>query len=156
MAKKSLIVSIVGYLIFFSFIYVISPKEDDFEYEVSLFFYALILTAIPVIAITFILLWLLNLQLRKQIINKSEKEKNRYYFLGGTLLALIPILAFAIFDFSQSNQFGSKNSFFYNVVKYLVFLILALLVLILNRKIVWKNFKWRSQNITLFDHSPYG
>jgi hypothetical protein len=141
MAKKSLIVSILGYLIFFSFIFAVSPKEDDFEYEVSLFFYSLILTAVPIIAITFILVWLLNLQLKKQIINKAKKEKNRSYFISGFVLALIPIIVFAIFDFSQSNQFGFKNSFFYNLSKYFAFLILALFVIILNRKIVWKNFK---------------
>ena len=141
MIRKSLIVSFVAYLLFFILILIFQKTRDgDGEYLFLSSLYAFIFAGVPIVCIVFLLVLILNQTISKQLVNRTKDQKNKHYFYYSSIASLVPILGFVIFDFSRFNQFGHKGDFINIFLKYSAFIILAFIVIMINRKLVWKNF----------------
>lgn len=140
MIIKSLIVSIISYFLFYFLILIFQPKGDDVEYFIQSALYGFILCLIPIVGSIFILLLLFNWRVKKYIPQKSKKQKEVFYFYCSIIISFIPVLGFAIFDYTRFNQFGQKEYIVNIFLKYSSFLILSFIVCIINRTLVWKNF----------------
>jgi hypothetical protein len=141
MIKRTFFVSFIGYVLFFSCTLFLQLKVSEETYSGQYYIYAFLLAGLPIIGITFSLLFLMNLVIKKKSANPSTYSKvKKRYFLYGALVAIVPIIGFAIFDFVQFNEFNIKVLFFDNLMRYVPFLGLYIIVIILNRVIVWRNW----------------
>ena len=139
MIGKAIITSIISVIIFICLLtlltQVLSPEEFSLGQLVQIFFYG---SAI-FIPFVFVILVLLNLLIKWKA--KFTNRPNLVYFLYATVLALLPVLGFAIFDFSHRDRSFEERTFLGMSSKYSVTFVLALIAILLNRKIVWNNFK---------------
>lgn len=139
MIGKTIIISIISVIIFVCLLSVltmiISPVELGWEQFVQIFFYGSA-TFIPFV---FGILVLLNLLVKWKV--KLTKKPNSVYFLWSLILAILPVLGFVIFDYAQRGRYFEEQTFLGISSKYSITFILALIAILLNRKIVWNNFK---------------
>jgi ABC-type dipeptide/oligopeptide/nickel transport system permease component len=115
-------------------------KEHNFSYAIKVFL-QVFFYGIPLFILGFSVLLVVNWILISLLRNKSRHSKNKTYFGLATLLAILPILAFILFDYSQRGRyFAPENTFIAIFLKYSISFIWVAIALLLNRKIVWKNF----------------
>jgi hypothetical protein len=115
-------------------------KDHNFAYISGLFLQVLFY-GVPLFVFGFSVLLLINWILISLLRKKSRIEKNKTYFGITTLLAILPILGFMLFDYLQEDRsFPPYNTFNRIILKYLVLFVWIAIALFLNRKIVWKNF----------------
>ncbi len=140
MIKKSLLVSALSFLIVVGISFFIEgPNQVAREYPLQFLFMMLLYGGVPFIAVGFVVLLGFNSIIEKLIANKPKKEKEKRYWLLGAASCLLPIFGFVLYDISSYGKYG--HLFFFKVLfSYSPFFILAIVALILNRKIVWRSF----------------
>src|SRR5262249_37068827 len=101
-----------------------------------LFFYG-----IPVVGIGFLTLILINWILISLLRGKTKGEKNRTYLLFSTVIAVLPIVGFILFDYLHRDRyFPPYNTIASIFLRYSLLFLWIAIGLLVNRKIVWNNF----------------
>lgn len=142
MIRKTLLVSFIACLIVFLigfFLYEIN--EVDKKYVGQFIAKLILLGFIPMIGMTFIILTGFNHFFSFLFKNKSLQSRKKFYALGFTIITVLPIVGFILYDYFQFNRFGKQGNLLSIIFEYQPFILLSLLVFFLNRKIVWDNFK---------------
>ena len=144
MILKTLQVTLLSFLLFivpgFIFENYIELRGHNFSYGLSSFLQVLFY-GIPVLAIGFLVLIVINWILISLLRDKTKRRKNRTYFLLGAIITMLPIFGLIIFDYLQRDRyFAPYNSIESIFVRYSLLLVWVAIVLLINRKIVWKNF----------------
>ncbi len=141
MIKKSLLVSVISFLFLLIVSFLIEGLDEIAkEYPLQYLLQVLILGALPFIGIGFVVLIVFNLITEKLIVNKTKKQKENAYWFLGIAASLIPILGFVVYDISDYGKYYD-STFLQMLYKYSPFFILSFTALVLNRRIVWKNFR---------------
>lgn len=116
-------------------------KEHDFSYALEVFL-QIFFYGIPLLGLGFIVLLLINKVLVSLLRDKARRKKNNTFFGVSIIIAILPILGFILFDYSQRDKyFTPDNSFDSIFIKYSVLFVWVVIAIFLNRKIVWKNFE---------------
>lgn len=144
MVKKSMIVTLFSYLIYFIptfFIWYIVNHKLEISYfriyTIQFLFYSF-----PVILVTFVGLLTFNSLFEININKRSVLKNNKLYFLLTALISILPTLGLTIYDYSQSSRFGSSSGTFLDILaEYALIFIFILLVFLINRRICFNNFK---------------
>jgi ABC-type dipeptide/oligopeptide/nickel transport system permease component len=144
MILKTLQVTLLSFLLFivpgFIFENYTELREHNFSYGLSSFVQVLFY-GIPVLAIGFLAFMAVNWILISLLRDKTKPRKNRTYFLLGSIITVLPILGLIIFDYLQRDRyFAPYNSIGSIFVRYSLLLLWVAIALLINRKIVWKNF----------------
>ena len=141
MILKSFIVAVISVIIFLFLLafltYLISPGEFDGNKFILLLFYG----GGALIPLVFAILWVLNLMVQWRIRSLKNNRPNTVYFLYSIVVTVVPVLAFVLFDYAQRDRSFEKQTFLSITGEYIVYFILAIFTILLNRKIVWNNFK---------------
>jgi hypothetical protein len=141
MIFKSFIISVISILVFFlsiaAFYYFILNEKAVWQEFAMLLFYG----GSALLVLVFPILCLLNLVVKKEIQRLKKMKPGYVYFLYGVIFTVLPIWCFVLFDYSDRGRFFEEKTFFSISAEYAVYLILAGFVILLNRKIVWDNFK---------------
>ncbi len=144
MVRKSLIVSLLSFVVYFIPAFFIWYYKEQYklgapffwESVIQFFFYSL-----PVILITFVVLLVVNFWFTRSSRRRTVSENNRFYFLFLGMASVVLVLGFTIFDYFQLNEFGTSGSFLNILSRYSELFIFLVVVLLLNRKICFNNFK---------------
>jgi hypothetical protein len=142
MIRKSLIVSFFSFIIyfipaFFIWYYKAEYKLGSLEASAFEFFFY----SFPVIIITFIVLLIFNFRFSRKIDRRSIVQNNKFYFVCTGGFAILLTLGFTFFDYCQFNKFGYSGSFLDILINYSEVFLFILIVLLLNRKICFNDFK---------------
>lgn len=136
MTKRTLLVSVLSYFIMLVVDIIIYSRPVSFEFLAYVIFYG-----IPVAGVIFGCLLLVNEVLKTLLNNKSKKKKNIYYFFTGLIITVVPTMGFVLFDYYNGGAFGDEARFLNILYRYLFVFLSAAITFLLNRKIVWDNFK---------------
>ena len=141
MIGKVFIVSILSAIIFLVLLslltWIISPIEFSWEELLQIFFYG----SATLVPLVFVILIVLNLLIQWRIKVDTRFSPNKIYFLWSIILAILPVLGFVIFDYAHRGRSFEKETFLGISSQYSVTFVLALIAILLNRKIVWNNFR---------------
>ena len=141
MISKSFILAIVSVFIFLFVLgllsYVLSPNE----YEGGEFLQLLFFGGGTLIPIVFAILLLLNLVVQCRIKFLKKNNPNTIYFFYSIILSVLPVLAFVLFDYLDRGRFFDEKTFLSIMGEYSTYFILAAFIILVNRKIVWNNFR---------------
>jgi hypothetical protein len=144
MVRKSLIVSFLSFVVYFIPAFFIWYYKEQYKLGVSFFWESVIqffFYSLPVILITFVVLLVVNFWFTRRIKKRTVSENNRFYFLFLGTASVVLVLGFTSFDYFQFNEFGTSGSFLHILARYSELFIFLLVVLLLNRKICFNNFK---------------
>jgi hypothetical protein len=144
MVRKSLIASLLSFAVYFIPAFFIWYYKEQYklggsffrESVIQFFFYSL-----PVILIIFLALLIFNFWFAGKVKKQTIPENNKFYFLFLGTASIILTLGFTVFDYFQFNKFGSSGSFLHILAGYSELIIFILVVVLLNRKICFNNFK---------------
>src|SRR5437762_14351272 len=145
MILKTLQVTLLSFLLFIVPVFALEDyselTENDFSYGLSSFLQVLFFYGIPVVVIGFVTLLLINWILISLLRGKTKVEKNRTYLLFATVIAVLPILGFILFDYlHRHSYFFPHNTIGSISLRYSLLFVWVAVALLINRKIVWKNF----------------
>lgn len=144
MFRKSLIVSLLSFVVYFIPAFFIWYYKEQYKLGASFFWESVIqffFYSLPTILITFVVLLVVNFLFTRNIKKRTISENNRFYFLFLGMASVILILGFTFFDYFQFNKFGISGSFLHILAGYSELFIFLLIVFLLNRKIYFNNFK---------------
>jgi len=141
MILKSLIVAVLSIIIFLLLLavsqYLIYKKETLFgEFMMLLAF-----GGGAMLLVIFILLCLLNYFTQWRLRSTYKHKANSVYFFWSLLFTLLPIILFVIVDYSDRGRYFQPKTLKDIITDYIAFFILAIFIIIVNRKIVWNNFR---------------
>jgi hypothetical protein len=141
MASKSFIASLVSIFILYLFalisIYFIDRRMPNGGEIITIVFWVTVF----ILPVLFIILCALNLFLQWRIKSAKRYGPDSVYFLYSLLLTFLTIFSFVLFDYSDRGRYFEEKTFLDILTDYWRFFILAILIILVNRKIVWNNFK---------------
>ena len=152
MVRKSLMVTIISFAIFFIpaffvWYFRVNHKFGRSYFTMSaleFFFYSL-----PVVLVTFIVLLVLN-SLYRRCINRKNwpiAKIKKYYFILTTAFAILIPLGFALIDYFQFNRLGSFGNLSNILVEYSSLCLFIFIVLFVNWIICYrKSFEIKSKD----------
>lgn len=89
----------------------------------------------------FALLCVLNFLIQWRMTTAANRNMNRFYFFLASLIALVTIFGFVLFDYNDRGRLFEEKNFFDFVVDYSSTFIFAAIAIFINRKVTWNNFK---------------
>lgn len=132
------IISVFTFLCLLSLLtWILSPDEFGWGNFAQILFFG----AAMFIPLVFGILILLNLVVGSRIKSTSNNKPNSIYFLWAFLFAVLPVLGFVIYDYVNRGRSFEEQTFFGITSEYSISFVLALIAILLNRKIVWRNFR---------------
>jgi hypothetical protein len=141
MFLRTFIASLAAYflsIIFVGLFTAVDNVSNRFSYFVQIIFYGL-----PVWAIAFVFLLLLNLLLLAGLQRKFYEKLDLPYWMLGATISLFIVLGFTFFDYLGRDRYFEEVTFFSLFLKYSSSLLIVAVMLLLNRWLVWKNYKER-------------
>lgn len=144
MVRKSLIASLLSFIVYFIPAFFVWYYKEQYKLGASYFWESLIqffFYSLPVIFITFMILLGINFWIAGNIKKRTVSANNKFYFLFLGVAAVVIVLGFTCFDYFQFNEFGVSGSFLHILFRYSELFIFILVVILLNRKICFNNFK---------------
>lgn len=144
MVRKSLIASSLSFVLYFVPAFFIWYYQENYKLGPSFFVesaFQFFFYSLPVIPVVFVVLLFFNLWFAKGVSKRSQAQNNKLYiiYIGG--FAIIITLGFTLFDYLQFNSFGTDGYFLHILANYSGLFFFLLIILLLNRKICFNNFK---------------
>lgn len=144
MVLKSFIAAITSVLLFVITLPIFHFFFDSTAPEKIEFLYVVFYSVFAILPILFVILYVLNLIVQWTLKNKKKYRPNSIYFVICLLSTLVPILLFILFDNSDWGKDPGNKTLLGIISDYLGVFLFSLIIILINRKIVWKNFKKES------------
>lgn len=145
MVKKILFVSFISYCYYIAIMiilsYFLANNGIDFtNYSISVFLVqTFVFVGLPVMLLSSILLLVFN-SIISWLLNRKKRYINQLYFLTGFGIILLLIAAYFYFDFITGHL--NNDKYRVRIIKeYFSYSLLGVILLLVNRKFVFNNFK---------------
>jgi hypothetical protein len=142
--SKTILVSFISVVLLFVTLILLSLFSNDYDasdFSFGIILYAFVMAGLPIMGVSFLLLLGLNMFIDRKIKKNKPSYINRIYFTYGCGLTILVIAFFFLFDYSDRGRyFGNDGQPLNILAKYLPFGLLGIIIMLVNRKIVWRNF----------------
>jgi hypothetical protein len=115
-------------------------KGEDFSFVLQSIL-QIVFYSIPMIGLGYLVLLAINLLTSYMIRKKEGFKRLNFYLIAASTIALLPIIAFVLFDYSQRGRYFEEKTFASIFLDYSPLLIWAIIAIYLNWRKVIKRLK---------------
>ena len=147
MIGRSLVVVLVSIFIFITGLSVIGSLVTTEKMDFPTYLMMLFFGGGAVLPLVFILLCIMNYIIKWRM-RSSGIRLDYVYFLIAIPFIVLPIFGFVLFDYSDRGRYFEEKTFWNIAGEYTGYFALSIFIIIINRIIVWRNFRKQKQNST--------
>src|SRR5688572_29155708 len=142
MISKSFITAFISVCVL---VFVLFPVSQYLFYkeipETGEFLQVIFWGVIGILPIVFVILCLLNYLVERVLKADKKSRPNSIYLFISLFFILVPIFLFIVYDNSDWGKDSGSKTLFSIMSDYIGVFLFSVIIILINRKIVWKNFK---------------